>query len=348
MALHILPMLGGMAARAAIGAAGQAAVGAARTGAVAIRGAGRTAFGAMRRRGMKRMLRRKRRGQTIAQFTGKRFRANSPTGRDVSRSLQRRLNRIDRGQQGTSQQGGGGGRGGQDDERNREHSSLGAFGRAVKAATQSLVAFAIAIPGAVKAIQALGSIVVDSQRGTARYSGTMSLAAAKLDIGRIGRDMQTAQATSGSFTRLTQSLDKLENAMQPFREAMTNFLNNGLAELLNLTTSFVNLVKPLAPVIDYTGKAIENLAVGIQAMWEGKTMGQVRAERDADARKAQDAFNARGLQNFSDLMSLRANVAAANGVNKPNPRIPAGPVKGGKPGNPANPAPPPAVLRVGI
>jgi hypothetical protein len=207
----------------------------------------------------------------------------------------------------------------------------------VKAATQSLVAFAIAIPGAVKAIQALGSIVVDSQRGTARYSGTMSLAAAKLDIGRIGRDMQTAQGTSGSFTRLTQSLDKLENAMQPFREAMTNFLNNGLAELLNLTTSFVNLVKPLAPVIDYTGKAIENLAVGIQAMWEGKTMGQVRAERDADARKAQDAFNARGLQNFSDLMSLRANVAAANGVNKPNPRIPAGPVKG--PNMPAGNAP---------
>jgi hypothetical protein len=189
---------------------------------------------------------------------------------------------------------------------------------------------------AVKALQMTGSLLVDAQRGTARYSGSMSMAAANLDVSRIGRDMQTAGSTGASFAKLTVSLDKLERAMQPFKEAMTKFVNNGLSELLNLGTSMVNLAKPAIPLIDATGKAIEALSVGIQAWWENKSMQQVRNERAQADQAAQNAINARGLQNFSDLMALRVNIAAANGVNQPNPNIPAGPIKGpNMPGGPA-------------
>lgn len=310
----IVGMLAGMVIRGGVAAAARGIIG---TGA---RAAGRGAFAALKRRAKRRMLRRLRRGQTISQFTRKRFRADAPSGVDPVRRQKFRIQKL----QNNTQGGGGGGQG---QNLNNDDGPM-TLSQKLRLAAASVVAFTASIPAAIKGLQLFASALVDRQSGTAKFSGIMSAASASLEVGRVGREISQAGATGPSFVKLTQSLDKLERAMQPFREAFTNLLNNGTSALLNVVTPLLNAMKPVIPLIEFAGTAIEDLSVAFRAWFEGKTQDQIRAEDMAGDAAAEHVRNMRAQQNFSDLIALRVNMGMAAGNNRPNPMIPARPIKG--------------------
>jgi hypothetical protein len=100
-----------------------------------------------------------------------------------------------------------------------------ALGNASGQLLQQFLRLPFAILGFVGSIHRFADRLVDLQRGTAQYSGPMSLALANLDTQRIFREMRVAGGTQASFVGLVNSLNKLEQAMTPFRSAMTNFMN---------------------------------------------------------------------------------------------------------------------------
>jgi len=114
-----------------------------------------------------------------------------------------------------------------------------ALGNASGQLLQQFLRLPFAILGFVGSIHRFGDRLIEMQRGTAQYSGPMSLALANLDTQRIFREMRVANATQTSFVGLTKAVDRLEQAMTPFRAATTNMTNiggtiasNGVASLL--------------------------------------------------------------------------------------------------------------------
>jgi hypothetical protein len=209
-------------------------------------------------------------------------------------------------------------------------SVLGGFGAAVGLAAT-----------AVKALHGFASVLVDSQRGTAKYSGSMSAAAAGLEVGRIGREMSQAQGTAGSFVKLTNALDKLERAMQPFREAFTNVLNTVTTSLIEAVVPLVDAAKPLLTLLK------DGIEFGKDAwfLWQsgGNQAGADNLRKAYDQKEWLEQLkrDKQATQNLRDLLNLRAANAVANGVNKPNPNIPNQPAKGGRGGGaPAGNNPP--------
>ena len=182
---------------------------------------------------------------------------------------------------------------------------------------------------AVKAVHSMASNQVDSQRGTAQYSGLMASSAAALDVGRLGREMQTAKGTEGSFSKLTVSLNKLENALQPFREVMTNLTNNVLTGLVNISTSAVNLAKPMLDALNYAGSLLSDGVYAFRSWWEFDTVENIKKRDAEEERKEQERLHIAMGQNFQDLLNLRHDMANFQALNHPRVNIPKQPAKGG-------------------
>lgn len=193
---------------------------------------------------------------------------------------------------------------------------------------------------AVKALHGFASVLVDSQRGTARFSGTMSAATAGLEVGRVGRELSQAQATGPSFSKLTHSLDKLERAMQPFRESFTNALNEAVSGMIDVVTPLVTAARPLAKQMEQLVEWGKKAFALIINKGDANAAANWQAIMDAIERRNERQRQKRIGQNFGDLLNLRANMGAIKGMNKPNPNIPNQPAKGGKGGQ--NNQPPPA------
>jgi hypothetical protein len=344
VALPIVGALAGMAVRAGLGVVGRAVV------SRGVAGGASRGFRRLRRRAGTRFRRRKAMGLTLRQATGKVFRNRRQGGGSGRRANQRNLGESSFGrsfrgndynyQQPMMQQQGIGfssaGTGGADPQSAQQ--AVSQFTNRILTVVPALTAFAGAAAVAVKALHGFGSLLVDSQRGTARYSGSMSGALAGLEVGRIGRDIQSSQNTGGSFVRLTQSLDKLERAMQPFRDLMTNVLNSVTSELMDAVTPLVRYVGQMLPAVSGLGVSVSNLYYWMRApfnMVEQQRLRQIDEQSDRDR-----AFLQRkaAVMNFGDFMALRANVAIADGVRRPNPNIKSRPVKGPDVQSPAPPA----------
>ena len=184
---------------------------------------------------------------------------------------------------------------------------------------------------AVKAMHGFASILVDSQRGVARYSGTMSAALAHLEVGRIERDMQQSRATGQSMAALTRSLDRLEKAMQPFREFTTNAFNSLAKTGADFTTAVLGNFAPLIEDAGDFGKDLRDALIDVIAGAGGnKAKGDHikdmldMAEFIGDKMKSKGGPN-QGLQDLFDLRLQQENIKA---LRKPAPNIPNQPVKG--------------------
>lgn len=186
---------------------------------------------------------------------------------------------------------------------------------------------------AVKAMHGFASILVDSQRGVARYSGTMSAALAHLEVGRIERDMQQSRATGQSMAALTRSLDRLEKAMQPFREFTTNAFNSLAKTGADFTTAVLGNFAPLIEDAGDFGKDLRDALIDVIA-GVGGAPGTAKgnhfkdllhmAEFIGDKMKSKGGPN-QGLQDLFDLRLQQENIKA---LRKPAPNIPNQPVKG--------------------
>jgi hypothetical protein len=186
---------------------------------------------------------------------------------------------------------------------------------------------------AVKAMHGFASILVDSQRGVARYSGTMSAAAAHLEVGRIERDIQQSRATGQSFAALTRSLDRLEKAMQPFREFTTNAFNSMTKVGADFTTAVLGNIEPILENAEDVGKGARNAAIDIFGNLFGGA-DRARGDHIKDmldmAEAVGKAMKAKGGPNIGmqDLFDLRLQQENIKALRKPAPNIPNQPLKG--------------------
>lgn len=114
-----------------------------------------------------------------------------------------------------------------------------------KNATSATAALA-AFPPIVKR---LSDRFAESQRHLSQYNATIATAFARLDIGRMSRDIRVGAQTSGSTEKLTKAIDRFEQAATPIRVAFINFANTVVVPFLNLATE----------VVEKVGKAVEKV-----------------------------------------------------------------------------------------
>lgn len=121
--------------------------------------------------------------------------------------------------------GGGGGDGG-------VAQTLKDFTDPIGAATRKL----IELP---KKIKDFGETLSEGRRSLLDYNGGISIAVAKLDADRVRRNIALANATSGSAKYQSEAHSRLEQALSPGFERMTNILNkltgyveNGMAAVV--------------------------------------------------------------------------------------------------------------------
>jgi hypothetical protein len=299
------------------------------------------------------MSRRRATGQTIAQKTGKTYGRRNFMG-GLNQALNRPTRRGFGGsiagpqvQQGQVQFSSADGSGVDDGTAKQ---AISQFSSRLAAAASLLGSFGAVVGSAaiaVKALHGFASILVDSQRGTAKYSGVMSASVAQLDVKRIGREMQTAQATSASFSKLTNSLDKLERSLQPFREFTTNAYNRITSALIEGTVPLVKTASGILPALSTTGSALQDVFYYLRA----GTIDAANNLKNADITREQFLEAMRKQQEgtaLKDLAALRASHAINHAVNKPNPNIPRQPAKqGAAVGVPAAPVFAPAFMNPG-
>lgn len=107
--------------------------------------------------------------------------------------------------------------------------------------------------------------LLENQRSAARFNGSLSATFAALDARRFGREVEMANATSGSASVLAGSINRLEQALQPLLRVRTNFFNVagasiantlsfGLENLNNTAGQFGKAMPMLSAVFDYLEK----------------------------------------------------------------------------------------------
>lgn len=67
--------------------------------------------------------------------------------------------------------------------------------------------------------------MLENQRRLVIYNGQISSSFAHLDASRITRDVRAGFATSATTEFLSRAINRLEEALQPFRNARTNAMN---------------------------------------------------------------------------------------------------------------------------
>lgn len=135
----------------------------------------------------------------------------------------------------------------------------GAMGGPPGAAIGAVTAVAMEMATLPAKFRDLGASVLEASRQMSYLNGSIASAYARLDAERFRRNVRIASETSGSTKRLTESQNRLEEAMRPGQVALTNLGNNALAKLQDLGTTFLDLGKPL---VDGMNWIVENLPWG--------------------------------------------------------------------------------------
>ncbi len=100
-----------------------------------------------------------------------------------------------------------------------------------------------------KVAHALSNRFLEAQRNLAQYNGTIATSLARLEVGRIGRDIRSGGMTAGTTRELADSTNRLEESLQPIGNLTTNIkhvfadaLNEAAIFLLNGVNTIVNPV----------------------------------------------------------------------------------------------------------
>lgn len=111
----------------------------------------------------------------------------------------------------------------------------------------TLAATAVAIATMPKIVKEFGAALIESKRHLGEVNAAYSVAAGRLDIQRFQRNVRLANATSGSFTSLTRSQNRLEDKLMPY--AITG--SNALLKLANVA---VNTGTAMIKVAEFAAK----------------------------------------------------------------------------------------------
>lgn len=131
----------------------------------------------------------------------------------------------------------------------------GAVGGPAGAAVGAVTAVASEMVTLPAKFRDLGASVLEASRNMSQLNGSLASAYARLDAERFRRNVRIASETSGSTKRLTESQNRLEEALRPGQVALTNLGNNALAALQDLATTVVEAIQP---VVDGVNWIVEN------------------------------------------------------------------------------------------
>lgn len=152
-----------------------------------------------------------------------------------------------------------------------------------------------ALVGAVLALKTFVQQVVESNRGLAKWNGSIAASFNMLDIHSMQREMQTANATAGTTTQLNETFDDLLQEFQPLREdigILVNLVATNLAlgtkALIGMATAFIKDEAWLKEIVD-----------GLHIL-----------EAEAKARKQQSPLGNTALSNLAAMAGGPARPAA--------------------------------------
>jgi len=127
----------------------------------------------------------------------------------------------------------------------------GAIGGPPGAAIGAITAVASEMVTLPAKFRDLGASVLEASRNMSQLNGSLASAYARLDAERFRRNVRIASETSGSTRRLTESQNRLEEAMRPGQVALTNLGNNVLSGLQDLATTVVEAMQPIVEGINW-------------------------------------------------------------------------------------------------
>lgn len=132
---------------------------------------------------------------------------------------------------------------------------------------------------------------VEKQRYKADYDAPIAQEYAELEINRMQRQIMSSQVTSDSTSRLAESLDKFEGALQPAIDAFTNIMNNFKAVLAEKATQGLAFLDEIAKFVPQLKQALDDYRKA-QAQQQanalsGATISQLFDMQEKRARNAQ-------------------------------------------------------------
>jgi hypothetical protein len=86
-----------------------------------------------------------------------------------------------------------------------------------------------------------GKSVVDSQKELAEFSGSMAQVFAQREVFEAMQGMRVGEARAESTGRLETAYEGLSTALEPITNLLTNWFNTGLANLLEIVTTVVEI-----------------------------------------------------------------------------------------------------------
>lgn len=164
---------------------------------------------------------------------------------------------------------------------------------------------AITIAMLPKLIKDWGASLIESKRYLEEHSAAHSIAIGRLDIARFNRNVRLGAATSGTFSNMTRSQNKLEERLLPYQIASVNLL-----------TRMVTLLSEMAVAGIDTAEFTHEMAKGASRNYLVLDL----------IRQAIVGNGAGGVQN-NPLADLAVGMARGNFVQRVRPPMPGmGPV----------------------
>ena len=205
---------------------------------------------------------------------------------------------------GTSSGGGGsgGGTGGVQDL-NRQS---GAAARNVGRVASTLI-------GVPKALQLFASALVNNSRQFVAFNGQIASALAQIEARRVGRSIEMGAARSQSTRFLVQNLDKLESALMPYADVITNTLNTLVGLFSGVAADMLDKIRTWGNWLGAINPALQQMVQYLEQMAGKNNPGGLQN------------INGRGFAPpvLSDLYKiLDANRGMAGKQNVPQPRPP--------------------------
>lgn len=128
---------------------------------------------------------------------------------------------------------------------------VAALGGPLGVAALAIVGVGIAATGTAIALHKFGQNtlenskkLIESQQHLTQFNGRMAIAAMKLEIGQLKRDLTAANATSESYSNLADSQNRLADSLAPVDNAWANLKNNWQTMTNNIAASINESLGP--------------------------------------------------------------------------------------------------------
>lgn len=126
--------------------------------------------------------------------------------------------------------------------------------------------------------------LLESQKTISRFSGQMSAAFAQAEVRGIRRDIVSANATAGSTSDLSNSMQDLYDTLRPLKDSLTNVVATDLAALARAMNSAVPLLEAVVTTLAEIAAFIPGIGpLAAEAAKVGRNAMAERAKNEHDS-----------------------------------------------------------------